>query len=292
MNNATLDFYGAYNMKNTQDVALEQGWNLVGNPFTTPAYINRSYYKMNAEGTDIEAVNDFSNNSIPACIGVVVRATGDNETVTFTKAVPSAQAHDNGSLQMTLTKSGMRGEEMHDKAIVSFNAGTELGKYIFNEGHAKLYIPQAGADYAIAYSDRRGEMPLNFKAKELGTYTITLETDERASLQGVHLIDILACEDIDLSENPTYTFIGSPADRQARFIIRFNGADNSGNSNFAYQNGDNLVITGEGTLQVFDVMGRMVMSQRVNGVQTIEKPSQTGVYILKLKGKTQKIVVR
>ena len=292
MNNATLDFYGAYNMRNTQDVALEQGWNLVGNPFTTPAYINRSYYKMNAEGTDIEAVNDFSNNSIPACIGVVVRATGDNETVTFTKAVPSAQAHDNGSLQMTLTKSGMRGEEMHDKAIVSFNAGTELGKYIFNEGHAKLYIPQAGADYAIAYSDRRGEMPLNFKAKELGTYTITLETDERASLQGVHLIDILACEDIDLSENPTYTFIGSPADRQARFIIRFNGSDNSGNSNFAYQNGDNLVITGEGTLQVFDVMGRMVMSQRVNGVQTIEKPSQTGVYILKLKGKTQKIVVR
>ena len=43
---------------------------------------------------------------------------------------------------------------------------------------------------------------------------------------------------------------------------------------------------------MFDVMGRMVVNQYINGVQTVEKPSITGVYILRLNEKSQKIVVR
>ena len=290
MNDATLDFYGAYNMKNTQDVALEQGWNLVGNPFTTSAYIDRSYYKMNAAGTDIEVVENANHdNSIPVCIGVVVRATGDNEKVTFTKEAPTQQAHDNGSLQMTLKKSEMRGDEMHDKAIVSFNAGTELGKYIFNEGHAKLYIPQDGKDYAIAYSNRRGEMPLHFKANETGVYTISFDGD----MEGVKVIDKVKEEIIDLGADNEYTFMGSPADRRDRFMLVFGTATGSGSDIFAYQDGTDIIVSGEGQLQVFDVMGRMVMTKYVNGVETCHGASlQTGVYIFKLNEKSQKIVIR
>ena len=290
MNDATLNFYGAYNMKNTQDVALEQGWNLVGNPFTTPAYINRSYYKMNAVGTDIEVVENANHdNSIPACIGVVVRASGDNEKVTFTKEAPTQQAHDNGSLQMTLKKSEMRGDEMHDKAIVSFNAGAELGKYIFNEGHAKLYILQDGKDYAIAYSNRRGEMPLHFKANETGVYTISFDGD----MEGVKVIDKVKEEIIDLGDDNEYTFMGSPADRRDRFMLVFGTATGSGSDIFAYQDGTDIIVSGEGQLQVFDVMGRMVMTKYVNGVETCHGASlQTGVYIFRLNEKTQKIVIR
>lgn len=47
---------------------------------------------------------------------------------------------------------------------------------------------------------------------------------------------------------------------------------------------------GEGELQVFDVMGRMMATQNIKGAQTITAP-QTGVYILKLNDKTQKIVI-
>jgi hypothetical protein len=61
---------------------------------------------------------------------------------------------------------------------------------------------------------------------------------------------------------------------------------------FAYQSGNDIIVSGEGELQVFDVMGRMVITQHVNGVQTFEKPSQTGVYILRLNGMSQKIVVK
>ena len=286
----TLTFKGAYNMNNSQDVALEQGWNLVGNPFTTPAYINRSYYKMNADGTDIEVVENANHdNSIPVCIGVVVRATGDNEKVTFTKEAPTQQAHDNGSLQMTLKKSEMRGEEMHDKAIVSFNEGAELGKYIFNEGHAKLYIPQDGIDYAIAYSNRRGEMPLHFKANETGVYTISFDGD----MEGVKVIDKVKDEIIDLGADNEYTFMGSPVDRRDRFMLVFGSATGSGSDIFAYQDGTDIIVSGVGELQVFDVMGRMVMTKYVNGVGTWHAASvQTGVYIFRLNGKTQKIVVR
>lgn len=53
-----------------------------------------------------------------------------------------------------------------------------------------------------------------------------------------------------------------------------------------------IIVSGEGELQVFDVMGRMISTRRVTGVETVEKPSQTGVYILKLNEKTQKIVIR
>jgi len=286
----TLTFKGAYNMNDSQDVALEQGWNLVGNPFTTSAYINRSYYKMNAEGTDIEVVENTNHDvSIPACIGVVVKATGDNEKVTFTKAVPSSQAHDNGSLQMTLKKSEMRGEEMHDKAIVSFNAGTELGKYIFNESHAKLYIPQDGKDYAIAYSNRRGEMPLHFKANETGLYTIRFDGD----MKGVKIIDKVEDEIINLGDDNEYTFIGSPADRKDRFMLVFSPSTGSQEDVFAYQSGSGVIVTGNGELQVYDIMGRKVLTQYINGVQTVPTSSmQIGVYIFKMNDKWQKIVIK
>ena len=67
--------------------------------------------------------------------------------------------------------------------------------------------------------------------------------------------------------------------------------DNTTSDIFAYQSGNDIVVTGEGELQVFDVMGRIVMKKHVNGVENINMKSQ-GVYIMRLNEKTQKIVVR
>ena len=65
-----------------------------------------------------------------------------------------------------------------------------------------------------------------------------------------------------------------------------------GDDNFVYQNGDEIIVNGEGELQVFDVLGRFVMSQNVSGVERISKPAQTGVYIFMMNGNAQKIVVK
>ena len=81
-----------------------------------------------------------------------------------------------------------------------------------------------------------------------------------------------------------------------RFKLVFGSSTDTESDNFAYQNGSDVIINGEGELQVYDVLGRMVETMHVNGVATWRASSaQTGVYILRLIGnetKTQKIVVR
>ena len=303
-NDRTLIFAGELNYGISKTVNLVydnnsphaevRGWNLVGNPFPVDAYSNKVYYKMNDTGSDIEAVASTAT-AIPRCTGIMVRATGEDQTVTFTRsgAKSGDKPESKGSLELTLTKGGTRGEDFHDKAIVSFDEGTQLEKFIFNEEHAKLYIPQGNEDYAIAFSNRQGEVPVHFKTNEFGQYTITaVETFPETSLHGVHLIDLIANEDIDLGIENSYTFIGKPSDRRARFKIVFKNVENEGNDIFAYQNGDDIIVSGDGELQIFDVMGRMVMNQHINGVETINKPSQSGIYILRLNGKSQKIVIK
>ncbi len=278
----TIQFIGPIYEGDTKTVNISQGCNLVGNPFYADAYIDRPYYKMNAAGTDIEAVTDYINNPIPKFTGVVVTADG-NETVTFSKEQPATTAYNNGGIQITLMKANVRADAVQDKAIVSFNEDTKLEKFIFNDNHAKLYIPQSGEDYAIAFSNRHGEIPLHFKANELGRYTIAFEGDMR----GATLIDKIEDTTIDLGTNDRYTFIGSPADKRDRFVITFASASDT----FAYQDGNDIIVTGEGELQVFDIMGRMVMTQHVNGIQSINTLQQ-GVYVFKFNGMTQKMVVR
>ena len=110
----------------------------------------------------------------------------------------------------------------------------------------------------------------------------------------MHLIDKLAGVDVDLLSENSYSLIGMSNDIADRFILRV-GKDESGfeNANFAWQNGNGVVVNGEGQLQIFDLTGRMIYDQYVSGIETMNVSSmQTGVYIFKLNEKTQKMVVR
>ena len=297
----TLTFLGKPNVETESEIDLSYtegkplaGYNLVGNPFTVAAYADRPYYKMNAAGADVEAVESYWANSIPACTGVVVVANGADEHVTFSTTAPEAPAAstgNNGSLQMTLTKANERGDAFQDKAVVSFNEGMQLSKFIFNDDHAKLYLPKNDKNYAIISSDKQEEIPVYFKAKESGIFSISFEGTD---LKNVKLTDKIEDLTVDLNADGSYTFIGAPSDRRDRFVIRFESSAGQETSEvFAYQNGNDLIVNGEGELQIFDVMGRNVMNLRVNGMETMcTSTLQTGVYIMKLNGMTQKIVIR
>lgn len=288
-NGTEIEFNGNAMPYSETSIPLSDGFNLVGNPYTFNTFVNRPYYRLNSDRTDIELVDD--NTAIAPCEAVVVDVDGTDQ-VTFTKTSQQAQANNNGNLSITVTQqTSKRGvAAISDKAIVSFNEGCKLGKFYFKQQDANIYIPQDGRDYAIVYSDRNGEIPLHLKATKVGYFTIIFDG---MSLKGVRLFDKIENVTIDLGVENKYTFIGAPNDRKDRFVLLFDGTSENGNDIFAYQNGSDIIVSGEGELRVFDVMGRVVATRRINGVETMSaSPFQTGVYIFMLKDKTQKLVVR
>jgi uncharacterized repeat protein (TIGR02543 family) len=233
----TLTFLGKLSGNYSHYISLSytegkplSGWNLIGNPLTIPAYIDRPYYKMNAEGTDVEIVENYAETPIPVCTGVLVKATVKYDQLEFRPTPHEVATNNNGSLQMTLSKAGTSGDGYQDKAVVSFNEGTQLAKYVLNEEHAKLYFTQDGEDYAIVSVGRDGvhtvstEIPVNIEVNENGEYTLTVSESLNSKfsiINYLHLIDNLTGADIDLLASPSYTFTAKTTDYASRFKLVF-----------------------------------------------------------------------
>ncbi len=303
-NNVTLTFAGTPITATEQAVGLSEGWNLVGNPFHAPATLNKSYYKMNPEGTGLvaEAVSGYT--AIDACTGVIVKAEGEDETVLFTKSNAKGQQETGfGTLQIALTQAGNRSNALMDNAIVSFNEGDQLGKFYFGTQDANIYIPQGNKEYAIVSVGNTGEMPINFKAHENGEYTITVNP-KNVEMGYLHLIDNLTGANVDLLQTPEYVFTAQTADYESRFKLVFSasGDANGDNEAFAFIDASgNIIITdgpstgsGTCTLQVIDVMGRVIFSR--DATRHVSTSGMApGVYVLRLINgddvRTQKIII-
>ena len=96
----------------------------------------------------------------------------------------------------------------------------------------------------------------------------------------------------------TYTFTAKTTDYENRFKLVFaadsNSEDADGDNAFAFISNGNIIVNGEGTLQVIDVTGRVVRCADVaRNVSTNEMTA--GVYVLRLINgenvKTQKVVI-
>ncbi len=67
------------------------------------------------------------------------------------------------------------------------------------------------------------------------------------------------------------------------------------NHRFAYYDGDRVVISGTGLLQAYDIMGRQLFAKELSTLNShisILNFPGSGVYLLRLNGQTQKIVIR
>ena len=293
------------------------GFNLVGNPYVCTAYLSdgRDFYTMNGNGSEIVA---STSNSIEAMEGVFVIAESDEDAITFT-TVPQAPKRGGVALEISKTPQAPQKEGVViDRAIVRFGEGRHLPKFQLRENSTKMYIPQDGKDYAVVNVGREAmycvstEIPVNFKASENGTYTLSIACDDLVIARSgatwqsntiitgmftyLHLIDNLTGADIDLLVTPSYTFEAKTTDYASRFKLVFatEEATNQNNDvNFAYISNGEIIVNGEGTLQMIDLLGHVLYTGDVNSAFRIPHSAfSSGVYVLKLNDKTQKIVVK
>jgi hypothetical protein len=209
----------------------------------------------------------------------------------------------NSHLNITVsgTVSGQRGIALLDNAIVSFGEGATMKKLYLSENSTRVYIPQSNKDYAVVRSAAQGEMPVNFKASKNGSYTLAIDA-ENVEMNYLHLIDNMTGADVDLLATPSYTFDAKTTDYASRFKLVFSANANENddeNETFAFFNGSVWCIsnTGEATLQVVDMLGRIVSSESVNGNATLSTDNlMSGVYMFRLVNgenvKVQKVVVK
>ena len=288
----------SYASESTTEDMTCRGWNLVGNPFTFNTYVNMSYYKMNESGSAIEPVDAYQETTIAPCTGIMVQATETGQSITFSKNRPENATPSNGNLNIALAQANVRNNAVMDKAILSFNEGSQLSKFYFGQSKANIYFPQFNEELAIAYSEGAGEMPLSFRAKENGTYTLSFSS-ENTEFNYLHLIDNMTGTDIDLLQTPSYTFDAHTTDYTSRFKLVFVCGDaNADSDSFAFYSNGNWIISNEGeaTLQVIDVNGRILSSESVNGSVSKAVNAAAGVYVLRLINgndvKVQKVIIK
>jgi len=284
---------------------------------------------MNSEGTGLVANEVASSTPIPPLTGVMMQTTSTTgESVTFSTTQPEQHNADNVSLLIALSQANTRSNVLLDNAIVSFNEDSQLGKYYFGRQNANIYLPQGGEEYAIVSVGRdvarnvsidkdvaryvSTEIPINFKASENGTYTISVDP-QGVEMEYLHLIDNLTGADVDLlplckggrgdSNNPqtvSYTFTAKTTDYPSRFRLVFSAAadETSANQAFAFISNGNIIINEAdargASLQVVDVTGHVVVSRDV-ACNVSTNGMAPGVYVLRLVNgddvRTQKIVI-
>ncbi len=289
------------------------GWNLIGNPYPCNVTINKPFYRLAEGGAALATDATAESIAIAPMEGVFVYADGQEEDITFTKA-PAISTTGSGrstlNLRVSRNRDAKGGRRVEDNAIVRFGEGGLLRKLVLSPDLSQLYVTQDGIDYAIVNAEAEGELPVSFRAAEDGSYTLTVAA-EGVCFNYLHLIDHKTGADVDLlapfiarneaiQEPVSYTFTAKTTDYASRFRLVFGVDAASGNvcePSFAFFNGSQWIINNDGhaTLQVVDMMGRVLSSQAINGHAEISIHEAQGVYLLRLLDgdsvKVQKIII-
>ena len=291
--NATVNVPLSY----TDNIDLA-GFNLVGNPFAhnvtsfTGSNVADEIYRMNSTRTDLIVDNIGDNNPLKPGEGFFVKATADNASITFNSGAKDEMTK-TGRINLEISEN----DQLIDRLIVK-REGEPLEKLMLNQNSTKIFATRNHQDWAVVPMEGN-EMPVYFKAAKNGIYTITADAED-IKMGYLHLIDNMTGADIDLLRTPSYNFVAMTSDYASRFKLVFVCGDADDNETFAFINNGNIIITTDlegATLQVIDVMGRVIVSREgdVSG-NVSTKEMSPGTYVLRLidgdKVRTQKIVIR
>ncbi len=280
------------------DASLK-GFNLIGNPYPHAIYYGAAipttnlaagFYILQTNGTwRTVAGADINTTAIGVGEAILVKASAaisPFEMTDVATAPTSSKAH-TATLAFTVSN-----DEYSDVAYAMFSNGEGLPKMSHLNAEAPmLYIPTDEGRYAIAMMEESVEsFPLNFNG--YGEYTLSVNNS--TAFGYLHLIDRATGRDIDLLRQSTYTFNANGSSDRFTVKLTPDAEEGLSTTRFAIFDGNSLVINGEGTLEVYDVMGRRLMSAEVTGSEYRIPGSDlhTGVYVLRMNGNSQKIVVK
>lgn len=313
----TLSFAGEINgmsekyiLGKTEGIKLS-GFHLIGNPFTHDIYkgvgaaidnknLAAGYYTLSNSGA-WEA--KLSAEPIAPCQGILVKAIEAGEIVIDkTNESPIHRSADKETLVVKVTN-----KEYEDKAYAVFEDDYGLEKITHqNEDIPMISVTVEGVDYAIAMIDEgMKEIPLSFKAKTMGEYTISVDL-VNASFDYIYLCDNTTGNTTNMLTDD-YTFVATANDDAGRFVVKLYDINSVkelvGNSNFVYVNNGNLIITDmseNAVVEVYDVMGRCVVRQDVSGGEMNKSISTNlfgrGVYMVRIADdnsiRTQRVIIK
>ena len=172
-------------------------------------------------------------------------------------------------------------------------------------GNASIYAHFEDNDYQTLFTPMGvSTVPVWFETEEDGVFTLRWNT-LHGDFNYLHLIDHIMGTDIDCLTTDEYIFEAKTSDYESRFKLVFDCVgveeyeeDDLNSAAFAFQMGDELVINGEGMLQMFDISGRCLMSTQTMGQQSSVSLPKTaaGLYLLRLttdsQVKVQKMVIK
>ena len=297
----TATFKGTLNHEKsyTFDVSYNSGkdlanFHLLGNPFsfnmnwnnvTTSNMIN-GYAVVNNEG----GYDYRTNGDIKVGDGFFVKATDANPSISYN----ARSRNDKKETSLNVIATGKDGK---DNVIVRLDEEQEGFPKInnFNEDIALVYVSENDVPYGIYnYNDDVQEVELFFRAAHIGEYNIHIEPN--GEFEYITLVDNVNGSETNMMTS-SYSFTATPKENGKRFSLKFatgKGADVQ--ENFVYQSGSELVINAEGTIQIIDMMGRVIYNNDVtsNNRIDISKFNKTAYIVRLINGNgvnTQKIVV-
>ncbi len=291
----------SYNDANNGDNLAN--FHLLGNPFTFDMDMTKATYKNLVAGVAIvDGTGGYTyvgtgkeQTTIPVGDGFFVKVKATDEDASFEYNADSKRSRSTDVNSINIIASGKAGK---DNVIVNFAGKSEGFDKLqnFNDEIATVYVAEGNKHYGIYNCDEDvQEIELAFEAKEMGSYTMAIEADGK--FQSVTLVDrFTGIETNMLMED--YHFTATSGNNTKRFVVRLdNGQESTDNSQFVYQNGEELILTVEGAVQIVDVMGRVVynnevvsdnnridVSSFINGAYIVRVINEEGV-------KAQKVVI-
>ncbi|MBR5780922.1 MAG: carboxypeptidase regulatory-like domain-containing protein [Bacteroidales bacterium] len=272
-------------------------FHLLGNPFP----FNMDWSNISLEGvyngfaTVDPATGGYitaTEGTIPVGNGFFVKATAENPRISYATASKSRAKK---SEYINVVATGRQGS---NNLIVKFDGEEKVGfakLSNINPSIADVYVKNNNKKYSILSYDRNvTEVELFFDAKEMGNYTISL--DIKGNFESVTLVDRMTGAETNMLLEDGYSFTATGNENPNRFVLKLaNGQDTTGKEQFVYQSGEELIVEAEGTIQIIDMMGRVVYSSNVENGRINVSGFNKSAYIVRAisegETKVQKVVI-